>query len=253
MTPPARQPLHLPPGVPLPFSGEEAVRRLVHLCMVGPQSRVLLLGLGNGAVDAAVWLARNVDPELVLADRDDARVAEARARLEREGLAQRAWFQRVDPHALPWGEGEFSSIWVDPKTFGELEPAVRGLRPHLVLKGRLCLQWPVRVSRQGGTPLERTWEARTGGPLLTPREILQGLAEAGYEPQTAECLSDAELEALYGRLESEAASGRAPPPPGFADELVQFRAQGGRSAVSFVLAVARRKEPGEKPPPSRSE
>lgn len=233
MTPPARQPLHLPHAAPWPFSTEDVLRRQVRLCMLGPQSRVLLLGLSRGTQDAAVWLARNVDAELVLADGDEARGSEARARLEQEGLAGKAWFQTVDPLALPWGEGEFSSIWVDAHTYGELDPAVRNLRPHLVLKGRLCVQWPVRVSREAGAPLERDWEARTGGPLLTPRDCLQILGDAGYEPQAAECLSDAELTPLFG------------------DEALLE--QGGRSPVSFMLLVGRRKEPGEKPPPSRSE
>lgn len=249
MTPPERRPLQYPPGVHLPFVGPDYVQRLAKQCMLGPHSRVLFLGAGGGAAEAAAWLARNVDPELVLADASEEVLAQARARLEQDSLTQRTWFQQVDPSALPWGDGEFSSIWVDAQTFGALQPAAKALRRHLVLKGRLCLQWPVRVSRQPDAPQVQAWEARMGDVLLPPRDCLQRLAETGYEPQVLECLSDPELASFYKQVEA------ASPPAGsgWAEDLSFFRAQNGRSAVSFVVMVGRRKEPGEKPPPSRSE
>jgi SAM-dependent methyltransferase len=245
-----RRPLQYPAGVQLPFTGEDSLRRLARQCMVGPQSRVLVLGVGQGQV--AAYLARECGPELVLADSSDAPLASARAALEKANLNHRAHYQKVEPDRLPWGEQEFSSIWVDAQTLVDLEASLVRLRPHLVLKGRLCLQWPVRVGRgQHPSPLVRAWEAALGEPLMLPRDCLQILSRNGFEPQIVECLEDAELADFYRQVEAGLSS--SPRAKALAEEVALFRAQNGRSAASFAVMVGRRKEPGEKPPPSRAE
>ncbi len=253
MPPAERRPLRYPAGVSLPFTGEDFLRRLTRQCMVGDQSRVLLLGAGLGAAETAAYLASTHDPELVIADPDEAALAQVQGVLEAEGLASRARFERVDPAALPFGEQEFSSIWVDAQVLSDLEAAVKALRPHLVLKGRLCLQWPVRVGRHPRAPLVRAWELRLGHSLLLPREVLGVMERHGYEPQMIEALEDSALSAFYAQVSKKLGEAQADGGASLREEVTLFEAQNGRSAVSFSVSVGRRKEPGEKPPPSRAE
>jgi hypothetical protein len=121
----------------------------------------------------------------------------------------------------------------------------------LANKGRLVLGYPVLVSRHPAPGALRLWEQKLGEKLLAPREYLQILERAGYEPQTLETLDDAALDEFYLSVE-KALSGAAE--SGDADasvareEVSLHRSQSGRASVSFSGFVGRRKEPGEPPP-----
>ncbi|HEY1417946.1 MAG TPA: SAM-dependent methyltransferase, partial [Myxococcaceae bacterium] len=77
-----------------------------------------------------------------------------------------------------------------------------------------------------------------GHPLRGPQEVLAALPAAGYEPDFSETLGLDETEALYASAPEE-----------LADEAALHRA--GAAAISFAIAVGRRREPDEKPRPSR--
>jgi hypothetical protein len=94
-----------------------------------------------------------------------------------------------------------------------------------------------------------------GEQLRTPSDLALALEQAGYEPLSAEAYSDALMDEWYRYVE-QALSG-LPGPDGaetasaLKREIEVFRREGGRFCVNEVLFVARRKEPGERPPPSR--
>jgi hypothetical protein len=100
----------------------------------------------------------------------------------------------------------------------------------------------------------RLWEQKMGAPLLLPGECLQAIEREGCEPQTAEVLDDAALNAHYRELEqslrSDEDDARA---AALREEVALFRSQGGRSSASFAVLVARRREPGERPPRAHGE
>jgi len=69
-----------------------------------------------------------------------------------------------------------------------------------------------------------------------------------------EVVGEAELADQYRDLEQalkKVADQEAPGPTALKDELALFRAHQGQTGVTQAFVVARRKEPGEKPPLSR--
>jgi hypothetical protein len=89
------------------------------------------------------------------------------------------------------------------------------------------------------------WSAQLGEAPRLPRELLATFNHAGVEPETAESLSDAELDAMYRAVERDlGADGRSAQ---FREEIALFRGQGGKSTWSFSSLVGRRRTPGERP------
>ena len=82
------------------------------------------------------------------------------------------------------------------------------------------------------------WERHWGHALRTPQELLAAFPSAGYEPDFVEALGIDEMDALYGAA-----------PDDLAEEAALYRA--GAAAISFAIAVGRRREADEKPRPSR--
>ncbi len=117
------------------------------------------------------------------------------------------------------------------------------LRRHLAPSGRLALTYPVRVGRFSAKASLDHWEARLGEPLKLPRELLAALELEGFEPESVETASDAELADLFRALEPQL-DGPSPA----REELELHQAAGGKPGTSFALAIVRRKEAGEKPP-----
>ena len=130
-------------------------------------------------------------------------------------------------------------------------PEVLGtLRPLLTPQGRLGFTYPVRVGRVTPRAVLEFWERRLGAGLLLPRELLQQLALSGFEPESAESLQDAEMDALYKDLEPHIAQAPAELAGWLREEMALHR-ENGKATSSYAFAVGRRREPGEKPPASR--
>ena len=118
------------------------------------------------------------------------------------------------------------------------EAPTRSAREFLAPEGRLAFVRPVKVLSRPPPGMVEQWERHLGHPLRTPQELLAGFPAAGYEPDFAETLGVDEMEALYAAAPDEVA-----------EEAALYR--GGAAAISFALAVGRRREPDEKPRPSR--
>lgn len=245
-------PLYYPGDARPELTGESPLRRLGKQLLLTPDSRVLALGTGDGSVPTV--LVREFGCRIEAAELSEEDAERTRQVVKTAAQEDRISVRVVDLKALSLPEAAYDAVWVDARAPFPLETAVQVVRPLLASKGRLCLTYPVRVGRHTQPALLKHWEQTLGEPLRLPRECLQVLERSGFEPQIVETLEDPALDHFYRRIEqdlekpsSDARHARV------REEVALFRAQGGRSTTSFAVMVARRKEPGEKPPPSRSE
>jgi hypothetical protein len=112
-------------------------------------------------------------------------------------------------------------------------------REFLAPEGRVAFVRPVKLLLRPPPGIVEQWERHWGHPLQTPQEVLATLTRGGYEPDFSETLGLDEMEALYAGAPEE-----------LADEAALHRA--GAAAISFAIAVGRRREADEKPRPSRN-
>ena len=190
---------------------------------------------------------------VVAADADEKELALLQETIRSQSRGDRISVRRVDYDRLPFGDGEFHGILVQGRVIATLNQAARALRRHLAPRGRLCLIYPARIGRHPSRVALDFWQKRLGEPLMLPQELLQVLERAGYEPESIETLSDAELGEYYGGVEQRLAAlpEQAAAAQWLREEIDLFRSHAGRCGVSYALVIGRRKEAGEKPPASR--
>jgi SAM-dependent methyltransferase len=235
-----------------PFGHDEAVRRMAKVARFSAGCRLLHLGCGTGGT--TVMLAHETGATVFASDSDAAAMDKLQERVRTSNLAERVHARVVDYKKLPFPDAEFEGIVLDGRLPMRLSAAVTQLRKLLAPKGRLCIVYPVKVGREYAPTVVQFWERRLGEALQMPREALQLMESGGYEPHSVETLPDVELAEFYRSVEAHASS----MPDGnlakdLREELALHGAQSGSASVTFAQLIARRKEPGEKPPPSRSE
>ncbi|QSQ27046.1 methyltransferase domain-containing protein [Pyxidicoccus parkwayensis] len=251
MSPPEPFPLFHPAGVRRAFGSDESTRRFAKVAQLEPGARVLVLGCGPDC-GAALLLVKELGCSVVAADTDDYLLAALRERVKSQGLGDRLEVRRVSLDALGLPEGSFNAILIQGHVLYPLRNTLTGMRPLLAKRGRLGMTFPARVGRFAPKAALDFWERRVGGPLLLPRELLQTVESAGYEPESAETLHDAELDTLYRDIEAQLASVPVnAQASGLREELALHKESNGKASVSYAFVVGRRKEPGEKPPASR--
>lgn len=243
-------PLHYPGDARPALADEASLRRIAHQAQLPHGSRVLTLGLGGSVVPLV--LARELGCRITAFDVDPAASQQLLERARSQGLEDQISSRagELGPE-LPLDDAEVDAIFVDARVPFPLEVAVQALRRLLAPRGKLFLVYPVKVGRHPNPAALRFWEEKLGEPLRLPRECLQVLERAGYEPLLIETVEDPALGAFYRQVE-QALPG-AQDQARLEEEIALYRSQAGRSTVSFALMVGRRKEPGEKPPPSRNE
>jgi phosphoethanolamine N-methyltransferase len=170
--------------------------------------RVLDIGSGVGGIDALL-VASHHAAEVVGIDVEPLLIANARALIDRRGLAGQVSFRPVEPGPLPFADVTFDVVFSKDAIV------------HIPDKAALYRE-ALRVLRQGGRFLASDWlfakGAETspailawlaGGPLtfayVTPEEALEALAQAGFEEAaivdrsaTIRALNRAELGVLEG-------------------------------------------------------
>lgn len=235
-------PIPHPAGAPRAFTQEGLLRRLAHTAQWSSASRLLELSPSQGALE----LARELGCSITAVD-PQAEVLEAQAkRFAAQNLGDRLNTHQGEFNKLPFGEGSFDGVLVLGRLLRPLEESATTWRKLLAPRGRLLMTWPVRVGRFPTAQALEHWEGRLGQSLKTPRDVLMAVEKLGYEPETIETLGEAEADAYYDDLEG-AAEGDA----GLEAEVALHRAQGHKSGAVLSVLVARRKEPGERPPLSR--
>lgn len=251
----------MPPEEPFPLYfvgdarpglGSEAVRRAASAARLGKGSRVLDLGGAPG--QAALFLAEEFGCSVLAADGQQSDLEPLRRQVRARSLGKRVEIAEVDCSQLSFDEGEFHLILAPSFTVFPLSKSIQKLRPYLAPKGKLLACHPVRVGTDGDSPAAKLWQTEIRATLPVPREILQMFASSGYEPETIESLSEPQLDEFYRALEQHANeiaaqdSARAAP---LREQIRVHRSGAGKASVSFATAVARRREPGEKPAASR--
>jgi SAM-dependent methyltransferase len=249
MSPAGPFPLYYPGDARRAFGTDEATRRFARIAQLEPGSRVLVLGVGPNT--AALLLARDMGCAVVAADTEDALLASVRERVRALSLGDRVETRRVDLDRLSFPEGEFDAVLVQGRVFFPLERSLHTLRQFLAPHGRLGLTYPARVGRFTSKPALDFWEKRLGEPPLLPREMLLELEIYGFEPESAETLTDLEMDNLYRDVESRLAAMPAEQAEVLRQEISLHREQNGKAGVSYAFLIGRRREPGEKPPTSR--
>jgi SAM-dependent methyltransferase len=235
-----------------PFGHDEAVRRMAKVARFSAGCRLLHLGCGAGGT--TVMLAHETGATVFAVDTDAAAMDALQERVRTSNLSERVHPRLVDYKKLPFPDAEFEGIVLDGRLPMRLSAAVTQLRKLLSPKGRLCAVYPVKVGREYVQTVVGFWERRLGEALQMPREALQLMESAGYEPHSVETLPDVELAEFYRSVEAHSSS----MPEGslakdLKEELALHGAQSGGASVTFAQLIGRRKEPGEKPPPSRSD
>ncbi|MGZ6140244.1 MAG: hypothetical protein ACXWLA_06200 [Myxococcaceae bacterium] len=211
-----------------PFCRPSVIARLVRRIELPPGSEVLEWGVAQGS--AAVTLAR-LGMGVTLVEPDEAALDRVLQGVRVQVNAVRA---ERPPEALA---GRFSLVVLHARdALGDDVAATA--REFLAPEGRVSFVRPVRVLLRPPPGLLEQWERHWGVTLHTPQELLASLPRSGYEPDFAETLGMDEMEALYGAA-----------PDALAEEAALYRA--GAAAISFAMVTGRRREPDEKPRPSR--
>ena len=231
-----------------PFSSDATLRRVVSAAAITQGMRVL--EVDGGADGLGVRLAKELSCEVICAEGEEAGAEAVRAQARALGVQNKLEAKKVPLNPLPFAEGSFGTVIVHAGSEIPARQAAARYGKYVEHNGRLVLVAVVRVGRFPNSQVVEFWESRTGETLALPRDLLATLDAVGFEPETAESLSDLELDQMYRASEQALPDdGRAEP---FREEIALHRGQGGKSSYSFVFVVGRRKEPGEKPAAART-
>lgn len=126
-------------GVTKHVGGRAATDRLVDLCGISADSKVLEVGCGVGVTSC--YLVRKVGCSLTSIDLNEQMVQWARMRAVREGVADRIAFDVADAQALPFADGSFDAVISESVTAfaPDRARAVREYRRVRVPGGRVGL------------------------------------------------------------------------------------------------------------------
>lgn len=211
-----------------PFCRASVVSRLVRRLELAQDSEVLEWGVARGSTAPTLvkqgMTVTLVEPDEEALDRvlQETRVEVNAVKAERPPASMAGRFVLILIHARDALGDDVASV----------------AREFLAPEGRLAFVRPVRVLLRPPPGLVEQWERHWGHTLRTPQELLATFPASGYEPDFAEALGIDEMDALYGAAPDE-----------LAQEAALYRA--GAAAISFAIAVGRRREPEEKPRPSR--
>jgi len=211
-----------------PFCRPSVVTRLVRTLGLLPGADVLEWGVVRGTTAATLaklgMAVTLVEPDEAVLDRvlQGLRTEVNAVKAERPPVSMAGRFALVILHARDALGDDVAST----------------AREFLAPEGRVAFVRPVKLLLRPPPGIVEQWEKHWGHPLQTPQEVLATLPRAGYEPDFSETLGLDEMEALYAGAPEE-----------LADEAALHRA--GAAAISFTIAVGRKREADEKPRPSR--
>jgi hypothetical protein len=211
-----------------PFCRPSVVGRLVRRLELPEGARALEWGVAHGSTAGALAA---LGLSVTVVDPDE-------AALERVLVGIGAEISAIRAERPPQSSaGQFDLVLLHARdALGGDAPRIA--REWLAPEGRLAFVRPVRVLGRPPPAQIEAWERLWGVVLSTPQQVLAQLAPAGYEPDFSETLGLEEMDALY-----------ASAPDALAEERTLQRA--GAAAISFTLAVGRRRDADEKPRPSR--
>jgi hypothetical protein len=211
-----------------PFCRPSVVGRLVRRLSLPEGAEVLEWGVATGSTAGTL---AGLGMSVTLVEPDESALDRVLQSVRDPVTAVRA---DRPPEALA---GRFALVLLHARdALGDEVAAVA--REFLAPEGRVAFVRPVRVLLRPPPGLVEQWERHWGLTLRTPQELLASLPRAGYEPDFSETLSLDEMDTLY-----------AAAPDAMAEEAALYRT--GAAGISFALVAGRRREPDEKPRPSR--
>ncbi|MCA2980613.1 MAG: class I SAM-dependent methyltransferase [Myxococcaceae bacterium] len=241
-------PLHLPAEARRLFQSESLLRRIAQTGNLSGDSRLLEL---HGSL-GGLALCRALGCSITVVEPDTKALEALKERARLAFIADRVTWVHQPLERVSFEERAFDCILSLGRVVGPPQAMARRFRPWLDEKGRLALTWVMAVGRSPAKATLDAWATRLGQPIVSPRDTLQSVEGEGFEPELVESLGDPELDEFYRDVEaalakqadsSEAKAVKA--------EIALHRAQQGHSSATYGVVVARRKEPGEKPPLSR--
>lgn len=241
-------PLYVPPEARRLFQSESLLRRFAQMAHWNDGASLLELHGSLGALAIAKALSCHltiIEPEQRLAD-----AIKERARAV--GVGDKVAVQHGAVGSIKFAERAFDGVMCFGRVIGLPGVVAKQWRPSIAVGGRLGFSAMVKVGRRPNEKVLEAWKARLGAPLLSPRETLMTVEAEGYEPELIETLSEGELDEYYRELETvvgRTSDGNTAGHQVLKDEIALHRT--GKTGVTMAFIVARRKEPGEKPPPSR--
>lgn len=243
-------PLYIPPEARRLFQSESLLRRFAQMAHWDDGSNLLEL---HGSL-GALAITKALSCHLTVVEPDQ-RLAEAlKERAKVVGVAEKVAVQQATIGSVKFAEKAFDGIFSFGRVIGIPSQLAKTWRPMLAVGGRLGLTAMVRVGRLANQSALDVWKARLGAELLNPRQTLMTVEAEGFEPELIETLGDAELDEYYRELETVMGRTADKNDAGLSalkEEIALHRQHNGKSGVTIAFLVARRKEPGEKPPPSR--
>jgi len=211
-----------------PFCRPSVVSRLVRGLELPEQTEVLEWGVAHGSMAGTL---AGLGMRVTLLEADEAALDRTLQGVRAEVNAVRA---DRPPATLA---GRFALVFIHGRdSLGE--DVAAQARELLASDGRVAFARPVKTLLRPPPGLIEQWEKHWGLTLRTPQEWLSVFPRAGYEPDFAETLGLEEMDALY-----------AAAPEAMAEEAALYRA--GAAPITFALIAGRRREPDEKPRPSR--
>jgi hypothetical protein len=169
------------------------------------------------------------------------------------GVSEKVTFVHGDVLTSEVPDG-LNGVFTFSRVLGLPGALAKNFRPHLAERGRLGFLCIVKVGRSPSTEAVSAWEQRLSSPLPLPKEALLEVEREGFEPDLMETVGEGELEEFYQTLDALMKKPEAPTGPGpeqLKAEIALHRAHGASDGVTVAYVLARRKEPGEKPPLSR--
>lgn len=242
-------PLYLPSEAPRLFQTESLLRRMAQTAAWDQESHLLELYGSLGGLA----LARALGCRVTVVDPDAKVIEQLEERARIAGVSEKLTFVVGEVLTTPVPSG-LDGIFTFSRVLGLPRALARVYRPHLNERGRLGVVCVVKVGRDPAAEALASWEQRLGAPLLLPRDAMLEFEREGFEPELTETVGENELADFYQTVDGLLQKAGAPTEPGpaaLASELAEHRAQEGASGVTMAFMLARRKEPGEKPPLSR--
>ena len=246
-------PLYLPPETRRLFQSESLLRRFAQMAHWNDGSSLLEL---HGSL-GALAITKALSCHLTIVEPNE-RLAEAiKERAKVVGVAEKVavhhgTVQHGHVGSIKFADKAFDGIFSFGRVIGVPAQVAKQWRPSLAVGGRLGITAIVKVGRVNNEPVLAAWKERLGEGLMNPRQTLMSVEAEGYEPELIETLGDNELDEYYRELETilgKTQDNNAMGALALRSEIALHRT--GKTGVTIAFIVARRKEPGEKPPPSR--
>lgn len=232
-------------------SNAATLRRLLKVAVIGPGARVLHWGAGRGEI--SVFLAQELGLHVIAAEWEPAALTALTTAAKASTASARIQVLKLSKPDAVRLDKPVEAILVEERIPVPFRALLDTARPLLVEKGRLLLRYPVGVRRAPDDAANKIFAERIGEPLETPRDLLRVATDRGFASEAIETASISELDSFYAAVEAGLANAPSTQRPSLLEEIALSKEASRNPPFSWSRLIVRRKEPGEKPPTTRTE